>query len=232
MLAIITGATKGIGRAVSIRLASEGIDIVAISSSKNNLEELKKFIEKTTKAKCYIHVCDLTNKNQRLHLISSLAVYEQKVSILVNNFGRYSVGTIEEISSTDLITNFEHNVVTAFELSQFIAPIFKEKKEGYIFNILSVLAEKTRQTAAAYTISKHAMNGLNKLLADELREFEVKVCGIYPGSVNTSSWDGIAVDRSKMIQPEDIATLISQSLKLSDQMFIERIDLNPLDKTT
>lgn len=230
MLAIITGATKGIGRAIAIRLAKEDIDIVAISSSKNNLKELQKIIQSSSNAQCYVHQCDLTNPENRIKLIRELSNYSDKLTILVNNFGRYAVGSIEEITSSELLKNFDHNVSTAFEMSQFAAPIFKAKRAGYIFNILSVLAEKTRESAAAYTISKHAMNGLHKLLVNELREFEISVCGIYPGSVNTSSWDGLEVDRNKMIQPEDIAELIAQSLKLSKQLFIERIDLNPLDK--
>ncbi len=230
MLAIITGATKGIGRAIAIRLAKENIDIVAISSSKQNLRELQKVIQSTSKAICHIHQCDLTKPKARINLRKELSKYSEELTILVNNFGRYAVGSIEEITSSELLNNFDLNVRTAFEMSQIAAPIFKAKRAGYIFNILSVLAEKTRESAAAYTISKHAMNGLNKLLADELREFEVSVCGIYPGSVNTSSWDGLDIDRSKMIQPEDIAELIAQSLKLSKQLFLGRIDLNPLDK--
>lgn len=232
MSVIITGATKGIGRAIALKLAIENIDIIAVSSSEKNLLDLKKIIENTTSAKCYTHVCDMANSESRKTLLKKLETYKDSITILINNFGKYSVGSIEEISSSELQQNFDQNVVAAFEMSQFIAPYFKKNKKGYIFNILSVLAENTRYSAAAYTISKHAMNGLNKLLADDLRDYSVKVCGIFPGSVNTPSWDGLNVDRSKMIQPEDIALLISQSLKLSDNMFVERIDLNPLDKNS
>lgn len=231
MTAIITGATKGIGRAIACKLAEEGFDIIAISSSKTNLTELKSTIEQSTNAHCFIHPCDLSKPVQRDELIKELKQYEKQLTILVNNFGVYHVGALADVSTEAIQSSFDQNVITTFELSRFASNIFKEKRHGYIFSILSVLAKQTRTSAAAYTISKHAMHGLCKLLADDLRDYNVKVCNLFPGSVNTSSWDGLDVDRSAMIQPEDIANLIAQSLKLSSQMFVENIDLSPIDKT-
>jgi hypothetical protein len=231
MTAIITGATKGIGRAIACKFAQEGIDIVAISSSISNLTALKSTIEQSSDACCHIHQCDLSNPQEREKLIIQLGQYENQLTILVNNFGVYQVGELADISTKELQANFDQNVITTFELSKFAGRIFKEKRNGYIFSILSVLAKQTRASAAAYTISKHAMHGLCKLLADDLREYNVKVCNLFPGSVNTSSWDGLEVDRSAMIQPEDIAKLVSESLKLSSKMFIENIDLSPTNKT-
>ncbi len=231
MTAIITGATKGIGRAIALKLAEEGIDIVAISSSNTNLTALKSTIEESTNSRCFIHPCDLSKPVEREKLIKELKDYEKQLTILVNNFGVYHVGALADVSTEAIQSSFDQNVITTFELSKFASSIFKEKRSGYIFSILSVLAKQTRASAAAYTISKHAMHGLCKLLAEDLRDYNVKVCNIFPGSVNTSSWDGLDVDRSAMIQPEDIANLIAQSLKLSSQMFVESIDLSPMDKT-
>ena len=230
MLAIITGGTKGIGRAIALKLAQKNINIVAISSSEQNLNQLKILIEKSTEATCYTHVCDLKSIDDRKKLLLALTIYQEDLSILVNNFGRYTSGSIDEITTQDLINNFDQNVVTAFEISQLFIPTFKQKQSGFIFNILSVLSKSTRVSAAAYTMSKHAMDGLNKLLTEELRDYQVKVCGIFPGSVNTSAWDGIDAEKHKMIQPEDIAEIVASSLTLSDHMFVERIDLSPLRK--
>ena len=102
-------------------------------------------------------------------------------------------------------------------------------KTGYVFNILSVLAKEVRTSAAAYTISKHALKALNDLLREELRPYSIKVCAIYPGSVNTSSWDGISADRESMVQPKDIADFIKNSVTGSKNAFVEEITFRPID---
>jgi hypothetical protein len=229
MLALITGATKGIGRAIVEALSDEGHDIIAISSSADNLTLLKNEIESKYGNNCHTLACDLTNYESRKNLIINLSPFHDNIDILVNNFGRYAVGSIEEETSASIQSLFNINFFSAFEISQPLMKAFKIKKSGFIFNILSVLAKDVRPAAASYSISKHALKALNDLMKEELRPFGVKVCGIYPGSVNTPSWDGIPIDRSKMIQPEDIASFIQNSIKVSPNAFMEEVTFRPID---
>ena len=87
-----------------------------------------------------------------------------------------------------------------------------------------------RIDAATYTISKHALKGFNDVLREEMREHQVKVTAIYPGSINTSSWEGIAATREKLVQPEDICEVIKTCITISKNANIEEIIIKPLDK--
>lgn len=229
MLALITGATKGIGRAIVESLSKEGYDIIAISSSKENLETLKNEIELKYRNQCYVMEGDLTSSASKTQLIKNLTPHLENIHVLVNNFGKYSVGNLEDESSNSIQELFHANFLSAFEISHALIPFFKKKKKGYIFNILSVLAKEVRTTAAAYTISKHALKALNDLLREELRPYSIKVCAIYPGSVNTPSWDGISANRESMVQPNDIADFIKNSVAGSKHSFVEEITFRPLD---
>ncbi len=230
MLAIISGATKGIGKATVEALSSEGYDIIAISSSKKNLENLKISVEKLFNNKVNCIQCNLENKQERQNLIQQIAVFKEDIKILVNNFGQYSTDSIENETSENLLVNFDTNVLCAFELSQFVSSSFKSRKEGYIFNICSVTSKKIRKEAAAYSISKHALKAMNDLFREELRPYNIKVCAIFPASVNTSSWDNVpTADRNKMIQPSDIAKIICTNLQMSPAAFIEEVSISCLD---
>lgn len=230
MLAIISGATKGIGKATVEALSSEGYDIIAISKSEKNLKLLKKNIENEYHNKLHCYPCDLENKLDRQNLMHQLEVIKKDVKILVNNFGKYSSDNILNETSENLINSFDINTLVAFELCQLISPIFKDKKEGHIFNICSIVSKKVRKEAAAYSISKNSLKALNDLIREELRPYQVKVCAIYPASVSTSSWDNVShIDRQKMIQASDIAKIICTNLHLSQAAFMEEVTVSCLD---
>jgi NADP-dependent 3-hydroxy acid dehydrogenase YdfG len=87
-----------------------------------------------------------------------------------------------------------------------------------------------RSTAATYTISKHALKGFNDVLREEMREYGVKVTAIYPGSINTSSWEGIVAPKELFVQPDDIVNIVKTCLHTSKNANIEEIVIKPLDK--
>ena len=122
------------------------------------------------------------------------------------------------------------NLNSAYYITKHIAVNMGNNNNGHIFNICSVLSLSPRVDAATYTISKHALKGFNDVLREEMREHNVKVTAIYPGSINTSSWEGIEAPKEKFVQPEDIAKTVKTCLQISKNANIEEVVIKPLDK--
>jgi short-subunit dehydrogenase len=105
----------------------------------------------------------------------------------------------------------------------------RQQKKGHIFNICSVAAKNARKDAPSYSISKYALKGLNDVLREEMRQYNVKVTAIYPGSVNTASWDGIDAPVDTFVQPEDVASVVINALQFSSGALAEELVVTPLD---
>src|SRR5690606_31085112 len=117
----------------------------------------------------------------------------------------------------------------AISISNVLLPKMIESNSGHIFNICSVASIHALEHASSYSISKAALKSWNDSLREELRHKGIKVTAIYPGSVNTSSWEGTNADTNKMIQTEDIVALIEACLKMSTNALCEEIHLSPLN---
>ena len=123
------------------------------------------------------------------------------------------------------------NLKAAFVLSSAILPLLKVNKKGHVFNIGSIVTEIPRADVAAYTISKFALNGFTKVLREELRPYRVKVTEFIPGSINTSSWDGVEdVPKEDFIQPSEVANALWNCYQNTGNCNIEEMIIRPLNK--
>ncbi|MCB9360498.1 MAG: SDR family NAD(P)-dependent oxidoreductase [Flavobacteriales bacterium] len=229
MIAVISGATRGVGKALAIMLAKEGYGLALCSRSLSDLEELKVELESTFNVSIFIHQADLSIKEEALHFSRSIIDKFSKIDLLINNIGKYDIGRLTD-SESDLELMLNTNLNAAYYITKLIAINMGNNNSGHIFNICSVLSLSPRVDAASYTISKHALKGFNDVLREEMREHNVKVTAIYPGSINTSSWEGIIAPKEKFVQPEDIAETVKTCLHISKNANIEEIVIKPLDK--
>ncbi|TXB64624.1 SDR family NAD(P)-dependent oxidoreductase [Vicingus serpentipes] len=229
MKAVITGATRGVGRASAFMLAQEGYDLALSSRNISDLEQLKLELESKFGNSVFIQQADLSIKEEAINFSENIIEKFNKIEVLINNIGKYNVSKLTD-SDSDLELMINTNLNSAYYISKNIAVNMGNNNSGHIFNICSVLSLKPRIEAATYTISKHALKGFNDVLREEMREHNVKVTAIYPGSINTSSWDGIIAPKEKFVQPEDIAKTIKTCLSISKNANIEEIVINPLDK--
>jgi short-subunit dehydrogenase len=229
MIAVISGATRGVGRAVAFILAQEGYDVALCSRNFADLEQLKLELESSFKTSVFIHQADLSIKDEALNFSKAIIEKFNKIDVLINNIGKYNIGKLTD-NDSDLEIMLNTNLNSAYYISKHIAVNMGNNNSGHIFNICSVLSLAPRVEAATYTISKHALKGFNDVLREEMREHNVKVTAIYPGSINTSSWEGIIAPKEKFVQPDDIAKTIKTCLAISKNANIEEIVINPLDK--
>lgn len=228
--AIVSGATKGIGKAIALALAKEGCDLAIGSRNLSELKLLKSEFKKiNSKTDVIIQMVDFSQKKQSAEFAKTVIERWGKADVIVNNVGTYAMGGICE-EDEDMLDKMLHtNLYSAYYLTKPFLQGMKQARSGNIFNICSIASLNPLSTAASYSISKAALYAFSKVLSDEMRHYNVKVTAILPGPVKTSSWDGdpTAVNYN-FIEPDDIANSIVNTLKSSAGSVTETIVLQPL----
>ncbi|WP_394995657.1 SDR family oxidoreductase [Emticicia sp.] len=226
-LAVVSGGTRGIGRAIVEQFAQNGFDVVISARKEIDLGDLQLFIEKKYAVKCFIKQADLSIKVQVFELIDFILSLNRNVDVLVNNAGAFIPGNVHEEADGVLEQLIETNLYSAYYLTRGLTPKMIEQKIGHIFNICSVASLKAYPNGGSYSISKFALLGFSKVLREEMKHFGVKVTSIMPGAVYTDSWAGAGIPEERFMKPEDIAQTIWNAYNLSKNAVIEDIVMRP-----
>ncbi|MCI5055934.1 MAG: SDR family NAD(P)-dependent oxidoreductase [Flavobacteriales bacterium] len=223
-LAVISGATRGIGRNVAILLAQKGYHLALASRSQEDLAELKReILEINANAQVLITRVNFSEKSDIDFFTKYVLEKWSKVDIIINNVGVYNTDSVLDFNMSDLNETLRINFFSAIHLTSPFLDQMIRSQTGYIFNICSVLSKIVRPKAASYSISKHALLAYSKLLQEEFRGTGIKVTSIIPGSTNTSSWGEANVPREQFVQPEDIADLIWTCIQSKKGTFPEEL---------
>jgi len=224
--AIITGAGRGIGRAIAIGLAKEGYIPVLISRTKRRLEAVADEIKTTTNHKIdpAVYVIDITDHYKIPDVIEAIKNKFKRIDILVNNAGALIKGTVG-VSKEDLNKLIETNLVAPFLFINEIVAIMKEQKGGYIFNIASRAGKIGFEESGIYSASKFGLVGYSESLYKNLAHFGIKVTSICPSWVDTrmARIAGSPFASEEMIQPQDIMETINWLLNLSDAACVKDV---------
>jgi len=207
-VAIVTGASRGIGRAISIALAQESATVVLAARSTEKLQEVA---GKVTKAggKPEIVVTELTEEESIKNLVKTTNEKFSRLDILINNAGVTHSAKLEQTSTEDWQRCISINARAPFILCREALPLLKKSQAGYIVNIASVVGVKGYPLQSAYTSSKHALRGMTISLAEELKGSNIRVHLLCPGGVDTDMVGSVRPDIPKkdLIKPEEIAEL-------------------------
>jgi short-subunit dehydrogenase len=227
-LLIITGGTKGIGRAIIEKFASEGFDIITCARNTKDLKQLKAEIGskyKTTQLLTF--TADLSKKDDTLTFTNFVKEQKRAIEILINNTGLYLPGQIHKEKTGALEQMINTNLYSAYHISRALVGDMIKKKHGYIFNICSTASIMPYVNGGSYCISKYALYGMTKVLREELKEYNIKVTAVLPGATKTASWDGVELPDERFIKPEDVADSIYGVYKLSKNTVVEEVLIRP-----
>lgn len=205
-VAIVTGASRGIGRAVSLGLAREGASLVAVSRNKERLDSLSVELGRFGGRSITISA-DVSNENECAKIVNSAETAFGKIDVLVNNAGLLGIrDNITSIDTDEWRRVFETNTTAVFVLSKLVAGRMKTKGGGSIINLTSGVVPQPRARWGAYLPSKFAVEGLSLMMAEELKEFGVRVNMVDPGRTNTDMIEAAFPDipRDSFKPPEDL----------------------------
>ncbi len=228
MNVIITGGTKGIGKAIALRFAKAGFNIALCARTKADLRATKKELESINPTIIVIaEQVDLNTKTATQKFAKKILEKWNRVAVLVNNAATFLPGTILEESDGFLENMMMTNVYAPYYLTRALLPTFLKQGRGHIFNICSVASQKVYPNCSAYVISKYALFGFTKTLRQELMDKNIKVTAVLPGATLTNSWVGTDLPKGRIMPPEDIANAIWGAYNMSGSTTVEEIVMRP-----
>lgn len=227
--AIITGATKGIGRAIALKFLQEGYHIGICARNQDDLEQFKTVFEPEFPQQKIIAVqADLEQKDDVEQFGDSMLQAFTDIDVLVNNAGVFLPGTVLEESFQQLERQINTNLYSAYMLSQVIGNKMRAQASGHIINICSLASLQAYAGGSSYSISKYAMLGMSDNFRAALKPYKVKVTAVCPGPTMSASWEGSGVPEEKLMPAEDIAAMVFSCAETSFNTCVERIVINPL----
>lgn len=229
MNAIVTGATKGIGRAIVEHLAATNYNVAFCA---RNQEEIDKFLEELKQSYPSLSFYGMKADTENMSELKDFADLALKnlgsVEVLINNAGLYIPSALSDEGEEDLERQMKVNVYAPHYLSKFFAQSMKINSAGHIINICSIASLKPVPSAASYSISKAALLSLTRALRDSLMPFGIKVTAILPGATLTDSWSGTTLPAERFVSAADVAASVINCLQMSVGANVDELIIRPL----
>lgn len=227
-LIVVSGGTKGIGRAIIERFVREGFDAVTCSRNETELDQLRQELaQRFPNQFLFTKYADLSDKQQVTDFANYVKSLNQPVEILVNNTGIFLPGQIHNEVEGTFEAMIKTNVASAYHLIRGLIDDMIQRRRGYVVNICSTASIMAYTNGGSYCISKFAMLGMTKVLREEMKPHGVKVTAVLPGATLTASWDGVDLPPERFMQPQDVADLLWASYQLSTGAVVEEILMRP-----
>ncbi|HEY0723535.1 MAG TPA: SDR family oxidoreductase [Pyrinomonadaceae bacterium] len=222
--AIVTGGTKGIGRAIAKSLVDVGASVAITARHEDEVAKAVTEMNRRSRGMAKGFVCDVRDYDQVKSLFANVGV----VDILINNAGVGIFSSVESMSVEDFRTVLETNVFGVFYCCHEAIPLIKQRGGGHIINISSLAGANAHPQMAAYNASKFGLNGFSEALMQEVRHDNIKVSYIMPGSVNTEfGGDEMSDQKSWQLQPDDVAEVVMDLLSQERRALASRVELRP-----
>lgn len=224
---IITGASKGIGKAVAKQFAAANNQLLLCARNTAQLTETAEALRlQYPDAIIHTRSVDMRNKNAVIEFAEWCLNFGVP-DVVVNNAGQFLPGSVHSEPDGLLEQMIETNVYSAYHLTRALLPAMMKNKNGHIFNLCSIASLQAYQNGGSYSISKFALLGFSKNLREELKSFNIKVTAVLPGAAYTDSWSGSGIDPQRIMEADDVAKLIFAASQLSPQACVEEILLRP-----
>lgn len=227
--ALVTGANRGIGKAIAIKLAAMGAAVAICGRNTQALESAAGEL-RATGARVHAQRADVTSSSDVAALVKQTESSLGPLDILVNNAGMGLFGPIHEKSEQEWDTVFNTNVKSLFLVSRAVIPGMIQRKRGDIINISSLAGKNTFAGGGIYCATKWAVQGLSGCMAEDLRGYGIRVSTVCPGSVATEFSGRGPKDPSKVLTAQDVAHAVAMIATQGPQSFLSEIHLRPVAK--
>ena len=225
-IAIVTGASSGLGQSICIKLALKGYEIILASRNQQKLKKVHKII-KNNGGKSKIIVTDVSKEDDIKKLYSKIDI--NRVDVLINNAGVGIFNKIQDVSVDDWDKQINTNLRGAFLMTKYISKSMINRRKGNIVFINSIAGINPYPYSSAYVTSKYGLRGFSSSLREEMREHNIKVISVHPGAIDTPFWNNIKTDfpKKEMMTSNDVAdtvinAVLSQNNLVQEEIIIRR----------
>ncbi|MCG7408222.1 3-ketoacyl-ACP reductase [Paenibacillus sp. ACRRX] len=222
--AIITGAGKGIGRAIAVSLAKEGTHLGLIARTTSDLEALRSELTEQYGIRVSLATADISVQEEAERAVASLIEELGTVDILINNAGVAKFGTLVDMDPQEWERIIRINLMGTYYVTRAALPTMIANNIGNVINVASTAGERGFATGSAYNASKFAVMGMTEALMQEVRKYNIRVVALTPSTVNTDLARDAGLktdDGDSIMQPEDVAELALATLKLPQRVFVK-----------
>ena len=228
MNAIITGSSKGMGKAIAMALLNEGWN-VALSS--RNMDDLEKIKSEANAAypdqQCLIHKVDFRQKEETISYGRLMKDTWPEIDLLVNNVGIFTPDAVHKEADGVLEMMIETNLYSAYFMTREVIGTMMSRRKGCVINMCSIASFMAYPNGGSYTISKFGLLGFSKVLREEMKPYGVKVTSLLLGSTWTNSWKGADFPEDRLMRPEDVVEAVLAILRMSPASVVEEILIRP-----
>jgi short-subunit dehydrogenase len=225
---VITGASRGIGKAIASLYASQGHSCCLISRSAASLyKTMEELQTRYPSAVISAAPFDLSQKDAAIQA-AEWCLPKMIPDVVVNNAGSFEPGSVYSEPDGLLESQLATNLFSAYHFTRALLPVMIKQKTGHIFNMCSIASLHAYANGGAYSISKFALYGFSKNLREEMKPHGIKVTSVHPGAVLTDSWGNYDNSSKRIMEADDIAQMVYAASQLSYQACVEDIVIRPL----
>ena len=226
-LAVITGATKGIGRALVDIFSEEGFDMAICARNEKDLQQVKLKTEQKYNNKVFYDVCDVADKGSCLKFVQNVHKHAGTPDVLINNAGVFVPGQIHQEEDEVFEKTLSTNLASVYYITRGFLPEMIKARKGHIFNMCSTASIVPYVNGGSYCISKFGLLGFSRVLREEMKPYDIRVTSVLPGATFTASWEGADLPEERFMKSEDVAEAILSCYKLSGRTVMEELLLRP-----
>lgn len=228
MNVVITGASRGLGKAIAHVFAQNGHNLILTSRNEVALyNAMQEFMTAYPTISVKARAFDLSAKEEAQAFGKWVLDLQVSIDVLVNNAGLFDPGSVYNEPDGTLEHMMAVNLYSAYHVTRAVINQMITQKSGHIFNMCSIASLKAYPNGGAYSISKYALAGFSINLREEMKPHNIKVTAVFPGAAYTDSWVGSGVDPKRIMEAEDIAKMVYTAAQLSPQACVEEIILRP-----
>ncbi len=227
-VAVVSGATKGLGRAIAEKFAVQGFDLAVCARTPSDLEAMQQHWAVAYPQRRLLSVrADLGRREDVQTFADAVRSRWSRIDVLVNNAGIFRPGRVCDEAEGTLEQLISVNLYSAYYLTRALLPLMLPYSGGHIFNICSIASLIAYPNGGSYTISKFALLGFSKALREELKPSGIRVTAIMPGATWSDSWRGVDLPAERLMAAEDIARLVWAAYALSPGAVVEELVVRP-----
>ncbi|MCS7037015.1 MAG: SDR family oxidoreductase [Saprospiraceae bacterium] len=227
-VAVISGATKGLGRAIAERFAQNGFDLAVCARTAADLVDMQQHWAERYPSRTLLAVpADLAQRADVERFAEAVRSRWSRIDVLVNNAGIFRPGRVCDEAEGTLEFLIEVNLYSAYYLTRALLPLMRPHQSGHIFNMCSIASLNAYPNGGSYSISKFALLGFSKALREELKTEGIRVTALLPGATWSDSWRGVELPAERLMQADDIAQLVWAAYHLSPSAVVEELVVRP-----